>query len=131
MMMLVSFTIGISNFKDDITREIQEATKVPNADLFVNATKEAILQCIKDGFCNCMLIFEKNNTHYFLNQYDVKATFAAVDWIEGKPLRKKAFTMALNNTINAIRNESPDLVFNVASNFDYFYYVKGWCNSKE
>ena len=125
-----------SSFGDALRAEHQRALAVPNREHFLDTTKEALLQCVGKGNCECWLSFlvPENGLpdvlqghKYLVNVFEVQATFRS--WAVGSQERIDAMTAEITSIFRTLKEEAPYLQIREHRLLNFLFVFQGWCTS--
>lgn len=102
-----------SSFGDALREEHQKALAVPRREHFLDATKEALLQCVGKGHCECWLSFfvpenglpDVLQGHKYLTDV-MKIQLIFKSWAVGSQDRIDAMKAEITNIFRALKEEA-------------------------
>lgn len=116
--------------------EHQKALAVPRREHFLDATKEALLQCVGKGHCECWLSFfvpenglpDVLQGHKYLTDV-MKIQLIFKSWAVGSQERIDAMKAEITNIFRALKEEAPYLQIQEHRLLNYLFVFQGWCTS--
>lgn len=113
------------------------AIAVPHSKHFLDATKEALLQCVGKGHCECWLSFlvpdnelpEVLQGHRYLVDV-IKIQLIFKSWAVGSQERIDAMKAEITGIFSILKEEAPYLQIQEHRLLNYLFVFQGWCTSQ-